>query len=492
MQFAGFPISALSPDVAINPHPLTVTPDTSLQDAIALLSKVADSCTLPNLFGDSPPILTHPPTCVLVAEENEVIGIITQRDFVRFVAQGIVLESVKVASVMTQPVITIKAEEFRNFFIALNLFRQHHIRHLPIIDDHNKLVGIVTPESIRQVIQPHDLLRWRRVDEVMVTSVIYTFPDTSVKDLANLMTEHNVSSVIICQSNVSQSNEPLIPLGIITEKDIIHFHGLNLNLQDVKTSTVMSSPLFSLTPEDCLWFAHQQMLALGVSRLVVTGDQGELLGILTQTNLLQALDPMEMYNIIRLLEQEITNQMTLVNALQQEKMKLLENRFPLLENKSQEEIEALKIENINCINALDNLRKKEIKLQKDVNLLEDILAALDSFVIVLDLQGTFVRINDPFEQLLGYSSGELLGRFWGDFFANSDAREQLKMIFKMEVKMGLREKNYHFSLEQLWVNQSGEPHLIYWSNKPLLNGEGKPEYILGTGQEMRREEMKIS
>jgi len=58
--------------------------------------------------------------------------------------------------------------------------------------------------------------------------------------------------------------------------------------------------------------------------------------------------------------------------------------------------------------------------------------------------------------------------------------------------MGLKEKDYMFSIEQLWVNQSGEPHLIYWSNKPLLNGEGKPEYIVGTGQEMRREEMKIS
>ncbi|MEY3868616.1 MAG: CBS domain-containing protein [Microcoleaceae cyanobacterium] len=491
MQFAGFPISALSPDVAINPHPLTVTPDTSLQDAIALLSKVADSCTLPNLFGDSPPILTHPPTSVLVVEEKEVIGIITQRDFVRFVAQGMLLESVKVASVMTQPVVTLKAEEFRNFFIALNLFRQYRIRHLPIIDDRNKLIGIVTPESIRQVIQPHDLLRWRRVDEVMVTSVIYTFPDTSVKDLANLMTEHHVSSVIICQSNLSQSNEPVIPLGIITEKDIIHFHGLNLNLQEVKTSTVMSSPLFTLTPEDCLWFAHQQMLALGVSRLVVTGSQGELLGILTQTNLLQALDPMEMYNIIRLLEQEVTNQMTLVNSLQQEKMKLLDNRSHLLENRVNEQIESLKIETMNCINALETMRKKEIKLQTDVNLLEGILATIDSFVIVLDLQGNFVRINDPFEQLLGYASGELLGRFWGDFFANSDAREQLKVIFQMGFTMGLKEKNYIFSLKQLWVNQSGEPHLIYWSNKPLLNGEGKPEYIVGTGQEMRREGIKI-
>lgn len=482
MQFAGFPISALSPDVAINPHPLTVTPDTSIQDAIALLSKVADSCTLPNIFGDSPPILTHPPTSVLVVEENEVIGIITQRDFVRFVALGTVLEAVKVASVMTQPVVTLKAEEFRNFFIVLNLFRQHRIRHLPIIDDRKKLVGIVTPENIRQVIQPHDLLRWRRVDEVMVTSVIYTFPDTSVKDLANLMTEHNVSSVIICKSNIIESNEPLIPLGIITEKDIIHFHALNLNLQDVKASTVMSSPLFCLTVEDCLWFAHQQMLALGVSRLVVTGAKGELLGILTQTNLLQALDPMEMYNIIRLLEQEVTNQMTLVNSLQQEKRKLLENRSFLLENRVNEQIKSLQTENINLINALEHLRKKEVKSQKDVNWLEGILAALDSFVIVLDLQGNFVRINEPFEQLLGYYSGELLGRFWGDFFANSEARDQLKMIFKM----GLKEQNYFFSIEQLWVNQSGEPHLISWSNKPLLNGEGKAEYIVGTGQEMSK------
>ena len=42
-----------------------------------------------------------------------------------------------------------------------------------------------------------------------------------------------------------------------------------------------------------------------VRRLVVTGEQGELLGIVTQSNLLRVLDPMEMSAVIDVLHNSV-------------------------------------------------------------------------------------------------------------------------------------------------------------------------------------------
>jgi hypothetical protein len=61
-----------------------------------------------------------------------------------------------------------------------------------------------------------------------------------------------------------------------------------------------------------------------VHRLVVTGEQGELLGILTQTSLLKAIEPTELYSLVDVLQQK-------VHQLEAEKVELLENRNAELE-----------------------------------------------------------------------------------------------------------------------------------------------------------------
>ena len=81
----------------------------------------------------------------------------------------------------------------------------------------------------------------------------------------------------------------------------------------------MSTPIFAVTPEDNLLTVQQIMEQRLVRRLAVTGEFGELLGIVTQTSLLQALNPIEIYNLAKVLEAK-------VEQLESEKVALLENR----------------------------------------------------------------------------------------------------------------------------------------------------------------------
>lgn len=333
MQLNDLPIYLPSLEHAIDRHFPTVPPESLLVDVLALMSQIRGSCALTHLSEmlESSPLEQTRASCVLVVENSRLIGVFTERDAVRLTASGMNLREVKVAEVMMQQVITLTQSKPQNIFTALSLFRQHQIRHLPVLDEQGQLVGVITPESIRQILQPTNLLKMRLVGEVMTPKVVHAPLTTSILSLAQLMAKHQVSCVIIAEPDAQHR---LLPLGIITERDIVQFQALELNLSQIQAAAVMSGPLFLLSPEDTLWTANRKMQQRHVRRLVVAGDQGELQGIVTQTSMLRVLDPREMYGVVELLQQSVCR-------LEAERVELLQDRNTELEQQVQERTASL-------------------------------------------------------------------------------------------------------------------------------------------------------
>jgi CBS domain-containing protein len=291
-----------APDLesAIDRHPLTVLPTTPLNQAIALLCQTRTRTSLDHEVAS---VELHAHTsCLLVVQDGDLIGIVTERDVVRLTAVAYDFDHALVADVMISPVVTLPAKSVGDIFAAIFLFRRYRIRHLPIVDDLGKLIGVISNESIRQILRPANLLRFRRVADVMTTDVIQANLTTSILELAKLMSTNRVSCVVITQPD-HQGN--LAPVGIVTERDIIQFRGVQIDLVNTQAQTVMSTPLFLLNPEDSLWAAHQEMQQRRVGRLVVSWNWGQGLGIVTQSSLLKAFDPIEMYGVIENLQQTI-------------------------------------------------------------------------------------------------------------------------------------------------------------------------------------------
>jgi CBS domain-containing protein len=218
-----------------------------------------------------------------------------------------------------------------------------------IVNAEEQLVGIVSPESIRQVLRPTNLLKMRRVSEVMTTQVIHAPPTASVLSLAQMMAENQVSCVVIVKTD--SWNDVLSafkPVGIVTERDIVQFQALGLNLAQIQAKTVMSTPLFLLSPEDSLWSAHQEMQQRRVQRLVVSWDWGAKLAIVTQTSLLRIFDPLEMYGVIETLQ--IT-----VAQLETEKAKSFHNQSNSTELPLQPDLKQIQKQHIVADENLDNL-----------------------------------------------------------------------------------------------------------------------------------------
>ena len=378
-------MNSFSINQVLNRHLLVVKPSTPLIETIALMnrSKIT-SCQLEKEQSEFTSLISTHASCALVMEEEELVGIFTAHDLVRLTAEGRTLTEMTVSEAMTQPVTTFQSREIQDLFDIVNLTSHHGIRHLPIVDEQNQLQGIITPEEIQCSLHPMDWLRFQRVVEVMSKTSIHTLPTVSVLRVAQLMVQHQVSYIVITEPFESQENSeletsvensPLRPVGIITERDIIQFQTLELNLSQIKAETLMSSPLFLVKPEESLWSVHQQMQQHRVRRLIVAGEQGELKGIITQSNLLQALDPQELYGVIEVLQRKVCQ-------LERERADFLQGRSRELSEQVKQRTWELEQANQQLQQEINQRRQIEQQLVHDA--LHDRLTGLANRTLLFD------------------------------------------------------------------------------------------------------------
>lgn len=103
---------------------------------------------------------------------------------------------------------------------ACELMDKHRIRHLPVVENDNQLIGIVSDRDIRDArpsifdTEEHAEYFANPVSKIMKRDVITGHPLDFVEDIASIFYEHNIGCLPI------EEDDKLI--GIITETDILH------------------------------------------------------------------------------------------------------------------------------------------------------------------------------------------------------------------------------------------------------------------------------
>ncbi|MCT7948959.1 EAL domain-containing protein [Ancylothrix sp. C2] len=453
MQLKKPPIHLPHLEDVIDPHPLTVSPETPLIEVIAMMGQLRNSCPLSKInplkeiSKDNTSALLGEAraSCVLIIEKQSpensspnLLGIFTERDLVHLIASGKVgLNHCTIAEVMTSPVLVVCDKEVQDVFTVLLMLRQHRIRHLPITNSQGTLLGVITPETIRQaILQPANLLKMRSVEEVMNSEVIQAPLETSVLNLAKQMTEHNVSCIIISTGTSANST----PIGMVTERDIVQFQSLELDLGKISAETVMSTPLFCLSPEDSLWQAHQEMQQRFVRRLAVANKQGQLQGIITQTSLLRVLDPMEMSGIIDGLQIAIEQR---TGELQKALSELNE-----------------------VVTQLESEIATRKQTEERLRLLESVVLNANDAIVIMHPDGTqqtdptILFVNQAFTKLTGYSLTEIAGKSPSILRGpNSDPNQiaKIQQAFLAQKPVRVEIINYRKDGTEYWVELNSVP-----------------------------------
>ena len=84
--------------------------------------------------------------CVLSVDDNKkCIGIFTERDAIRLVAENVNLDQ-PLGNVMTKNVITIQEDASINE--ARRVILAHRIRHIPVVNKKDKLVGLLSVRKL--------------------------------------------------------------------------------------------------------------------------------------------------------------------------------------------------------------------------------------------------------------------------------------------------------------------------------------------------------
>lgn len=105
---------------------------------------------------------------------------------------------------------------------AVEIMREHNIHHLPVLDNHDRLVGIVVTEDLRlsqpspattlSIYEIHSLLSRMPLRDVMHSPVQAVSPECPLEEAAHLMLDQRIGCLPVME------NDRLI--GIITDTDI--------------------------------------------------------------------------------------------------------------------------------------------------------------------------------------------------------------------------------------------------------------------------------
>ena len=87
---------------------------------------------------------------VVSPDGREVSGIVTERDIVRRLLEGTDFLAGLVSAIMTSEVLTCTAQD--SVRSLMTTMTEQRIRHLPVVDDHGRLTGIV---SIGDAVKSH-------------------------------------------------------------------------------------------------------------------------------------------------------------------------------------------------------------------------------------------------------------------------------------------------------------------------------------------------
>ncbi len=326
-------------------------------------------------------------SCVLVLEDREPVGIFTERKVVQLAAEkGTELEKYAVSGIMTSPVLTAARE--MDIYSAYNLLSAHKIRHLVVVDDDNKLCGLVTQSNMIDHLGYEYFIEFKKIYQVMTRNIFTVSQNYSVEQALQKMARTSTSCLLVAENDQ--------PVGIVTERDMTRMLIDGTDIAKLHIKEIMSHPVFTAHLNLPLLEAARVMKEKRIRRIVVLDEQGKIAGLITQSDIIKGLHGQYLQNLKHLVIEKD-------RELEQTNKKLAEKTV-----------------------YLDNI----------------LHSSMDMGMIAADLKYNIVYFNPAAGMILGLSATEVIGRDIREVHKNNGV---LAVRFDKLVEMIQERKRHEFS-----------------------------------------------
>ena len=252
----------------------SIAPETSLKDAARLMSEEKISS-------------------LLVERDGISIGIITESNIIRALHERCTPETAA-SVIMSQPLITARSD--LDLVSARHLLDSHNIRHLVVVDNEGKTVGIVSDTDFRLFLGINAFRNLRTLEKVMDRQMPCLPPEALLDQAIAEMLKQGTDYVIVTNHGV--------PLGIITERDMPRLLHDFPNPHDITVAQAMSYPVMSLTQEQSVTAALEIMAEHRLRHMVVLDEHGLIAGVVSQHRLFEQLAMHQMESALGKARQE--------------------------------------------------------------------------------------------------------------------------------------------------------------------------------------------
>jgi CBS domain-containing protein len=217
---------------------------------------------------------------IVVTDKDVPVGIFTEKDVLRRVVNKLDPKKTVIKQVMTSPVRAVREET--HIVEAFGKMYRGKYRHLLVRGRRGKIVGIVSMRRILglAVELGQEMSEARALGDIMSSHVVTVDPSTSAYDTVDLMVAKSLGAVIVATGAQ--------PTGIFTERDVLRRLAVkDINPKETPIRELMTSPPVTMARTDLISDVLAEMYRRDIRNMPVSGDQGELIGIVSMPDILQ-------------------------------------------------------------------------------------------------------------------------------------------------------------------------------------------------------------
>jgi signal-transduction protein with cAMP-binding, CBS, and nucleotidyltransferase domain len=218
---------------------------------------------------------------VIITDDDIPVGIFTEKDVLKRVVNA-TIEPRKTAikNVMTAPARAVREET--HIVDAFGKMYRGKYRHLLVRGRRGKIVGIVSMRRILNLAVElgQGLNETKTLGDIAAPAIVSVDQSAMIHETIELMNTKSVSAVVVTAAGK--------PSGIFTERDVLkRVATKEINVQQTRISEVMTAPVITMPQSALVGDVLVEMSRRDIRNMPVSGDSGELTGIVAMPEILQ-------------------------------------------------------------------------------------------------------------------------------------------------------------------------------------------------------------